>query len=66
MILFICPRCPQNMSELVSACHLLAYAPCGVCTQNTVLQDGLSSVSGVCEGIDFSVELIASAQSTLL
>lgn len=59
--LFICPRHLQNMSELVSVCHLLAYALRAVRAQSTVLQDGLPSVSEVCEGLDSALEIMASA-----
>lgn len=62
---FVCPRCPQSMSELVSVCHLLSYALCDVPAQSSVVQDGLLSVLGVCEGINSVVEFMASAQSTL-
>lgn len=46
-------------------CHLLSYALCDVPAQSSVVQDGLLSDSGVCEGINSPVEFLASAQSTL-
>lgn len=50
---FICPRRPQNMSEQVSVWHLLAYALGDICAQSTLLPNGLLSVSGVCEELDY-------------
>lgn len=45
--------------------HLLSYALRDVPAQSSVVQDGLLSDSGVCEGINSSVEFMASPQSTL-